>query len=618
METTPGSRNMLGNVSPSVFVLLFLTTLIAGGIIFLIRYAVSRRSRSSLEQDSSKILRQPSWSPAAAPLGFIPIPQEPPIFSHTLHNGRRIPLNKKRNKQVLLYPAHPWLTSTLRGHTGIISDMSFSNNGRYLASCADDRSLQPEEYVQNGYRHNSQRETSILSSSHSDVMPPSGVNDNRYQHGNQERNPEIQGQITIDNDTYRTNNCGEQIWQPMYFPVQNTYLHEKTQQKQDAYVNGLYFPHLWDNISFSTLCQGIAKYKLMSNDFAERGYPIELPTLPKCAMIKSITYPDNFTTAEEKNDKKDSDSGNCSSSSVDSTSECSESSSDECEKNSDKKKKSKVSGKRERKCVRCRNKFYVNYEGTYISKEHCVHHDGKLYDGSNGKTNYKYWTCCKNSELSPGCMTAKVHVWNGLKPGQYNGPLKNFVHTVPSNELEYNDIYGIDIYAIDCEMCFTHKGLELTKVTVIDLYGNLVYETLVKPKNKIIDYNTKFSGITEEQMSNVTMTLEQVQEDLLKFIHAETILLGHNLASDFRMLQLLHNNVVDTTMICPHSKGFPYCMALKTLARNSLSREIQKDTHDSLEDARTVVDIVLEKVYYDLTGLKLSSLVKKLANEESL
>ncbi|XP_050453399.1 transducin beta-like protein 2 isoform X2 [Cataglyphis hispanica] len=141
METTPGSRNMLGNVSPSVFVLLFLTTLIAGGIIFLIRYAVSRRSRSSLEQDSSKILRQPSWSPAAAPLGFIPIPQEPPIFSHTLHNGRRIPLNKKRNKQVLLYPAHPWLTSTLRGHTGIISDMSFSNNGRYLASCADDRTV---------------------------------------------------------------------------------------------------------------------------------------------------------------------------------------------------------------------------------------------------------------------------------------------------------------------------------------------------------------------------------------------------------------------------------------------------------------------------------------------
>ncbi|KAL6433228.1 hypothetical protein ACFW04_006443 [Cataglyphis niger] len=559
------------------------------------------------------------WTPSAAPLGFIPIPQEPPIFSHSVHNGRRLPLNKKRNKQVLLYPAHAWLTSTLRGHTGIIGDMSFSNNGRYLASCADDWSLQPEEFVQNGYRHNSQRETSvtsILPSSQSNV-PSSGINCNR----NQERNSEIQGQVTIDNDAYRTNNCREQIWQPMYFSAQNTYLHETTQQKQDAYVNGLHFPHLWHNISFSMLYQEIAKYKLMPCDFIERGYPIELPSWPKCAMIKNITYPNNFTTntAEEKNDKKDSDSGNCSSSSVDSTSEWKkESSSDECEKNSDKKKNSKESKKWERKCIRCRNNFYVNHKGKYISKEHCVHHDGKLYDGSNGKTNYKYWTCCKNSEFSPGCMTAKVHVWNGLKPGEYNGPLKNFVHTVPSNEWEYNDNHGIDIYAIDCEMCFTRNGLELTKVTVIDLYGNLVYDTLVKPKNKIIDYNTKFSGITEEKMSNVTVTLTQVQKDLLKFIHAETILLGHNLASDFRMLQLFHNNVVDTTMICPHSKGFPYCMALKTLARNSLNREIQKDTHDSLEDARTVVDIVLEKVYYDLTGLKLSSLVKKLTDEESL
>ncbi|XP_029679709.1 transducin beta-like protein 2 [Formica exsecta] len=134
METTSGSRNMLENVSPSVLVLLFLTTLIAGGIIFLIRYAVSRRSRSSLEQDSSKSLEySPSWSPTAPPLSFIP--QEPACYSHSFRNGRRIPLNKRRNKQ--LTPTHSWLTATLRGHTGFISDMSFSNNGRYLASCAD-------------------------------------------------------------------------------------------------------------------------------------------------------------------------------------------------------------------------------------------------------------------------------------------------------------------------------------------------------------------------------------------------------------------------------------------------------------------------------------------------
>lgn len=52
MGATPVLSSMLANVSPPILVLL--TTLIAGGIGLLIRYVVNRRSRSSLEQDSSK------------------------------------------------------------------------------------------------------------------------------------------------------------------------------------------------------------------------------------------------------------------------------------------------------------------------------------------------------------------------------------------------------------------------------------------------------------------------------------------------------------------------------------------------------------------------------------
>lgn len=36
---------------------------------------------------------------------------------------------------------HPWLVSNLKGHSGQILDMEFSSNGKYLASCADDRSV---------------------------------------------------------------------------------------------------------------------------------------------------------------------------------------------------------------------------------------------------------------------------------------------------------------------------------------------------------------------------------------------------------------------------------------------------------------------------------------------
>lgn len=32
---------------------------------------------------------------------------------------------------------HPWLLTSLKGHTGQVYDMDFSSNGKYLASCAD-------------------------------------------------------------------------------------------------------------------------------------------------------------------------------------------------------------------------------------------------------------------------------------------------------------------------------------------------------------------------------------------------------------------------------------------------------------------------------------------------
>lgn len=33
--------------------------------------------------------------------------------------------------------SHPWLLTTLKGHTGSILDMDFSSNGKYLTSCGD-------------------------------------------------------------------------------------------------------------------------------------------------------------------------------------------------------------------------------------------------------------------------------------------------------------------------------------------------------------------------------------------------------------------------------------------------------------------------------------------------
>ena len=47
------------------------------------------------------------------------------------------------------------------------------------------------------------------------------------------------------------------------------------------------------------------------------------------------------------------------------------------------------------------------------------------------------------------------------------------------------------VYAVDCEMCYTTAGLQLTRVSVIDVDLNVVYENLVFPSHPIIDYNTR-------------------------------------------------------------------------------------------------------------------------------
>lgn len=42
--------------------------------------------------------------------------------------------NSRGDKQTY---THPWLLTSLKGHSGQVLDMDFSHNGKYLASCAD-------------------------------------------------------------------------------------------------------------------------------------------------------------------------------------------------------------------------------------------------------------------------------------------------------------------------------------------------------------------------------------------------------------------------------------------------------------------------------------------------
>ena len=75
------------------------------------------------------------------------------------------------------------------------------------------------------------------------------------------------------------------------------------------------------------------------------------------------------------------------------------------------------------------------------------------------------------------------------------------------------------LYAVDCEMCLTSVGkLELTKVCVVDRDLNEIYHSFVKPRNPIVNYLTRYSGITPALLQDVETRLEDVQEALKRYL----------------------------------------------------------------------------------------------------
>ncbi|XP_048870529.1 RNA exonuclease 5-like isoform X2 [Brienomyrus brachyistius] len=151
---------------------------------------------------------------------------------------------------------------------------------------------------------------------------------------------------------------------------------------------------------------------------------------------------------------------------------------------------------------------------------------------------------------------------------------------------------GSPLFGLDCEMCVTVCGTELTRVSLVDSSGHCLLDELVKPENRILNYLTRYSGITKAMLKPVSTRLSDVQAKVIQALPHDAVLVGHSLENDLRALKLIHQHVIDTSVL--YHRKFGQKFKLKFLAEAVLNRQIQQEGrqgHDPTEDALAALDL---------------------------
>lgn len=251
----------------------------------------------------------------------------------------------------------------------------------------------------------------------------------------------------------------------------------------------------------------------------------------------------------------------------------------------------------------------------------CTHHAGKLVYPPRKKTDRvtgakdPYYSCCNEPVgTSAGCTTKETHVFKVSEA-------KRLASILQFKETPTDPAKGPQQpVCFDCEMGYTTQGLELIRLTAVSWpRGKELLDILVRPIGEILDLNSRFSGIFPEHYAKavpygtdiaaleegkVTPRMQVVESpaaarDLVfQFLQPDTPLIGHAIDNDLNACRIIHPAIIDTVLLYPPAGGLPNRMALKTLSRKFLDRDIQMGGnrgHDSKEDSVATGDLVRVK-----------------------
>lgn len=158
------------------------------------------------------------------------------------------------------------------------------------------------------------------------------------------------------------------------------------------------------------------------------------------------------------------------------------------------------------------------------------------------------------------------------------------------------------LVSVDCEMTMSDKGYELGRVSILSHNGKVLYDKIVLPENPITNYLTEYSGLSKESFEDA-ISFTTAKEEISHIIGSNTIILGHALFNDLNILKIQHEKFIDTSSIYRTKDN--HRKSLKILAKNLLQRDIQGDTHCSIEDAMACLELLALKIgeFSDLEGI---------------
>ncbi|KAI6754802.1 hypothetical protein HG530_012554 [Fusarium avenaceum] len=164
------------------------------------------------------------------------------------------------------------------------------------------------------------------------------------------------------------------------------------------------------------------------------------------------------------------------------------------------------------------------------------------------------------------------------------------------------------VIVLDCEMAYSDRDTdEAVSICVVDFFtGEVLMNKLVKPHEVIVDHRSRTHGITWRRLYKAwrqDQTLngwKETRKELFTHIDSNTVIIGHAVHNDLKVLRVCHTTVLDTMILSNNAVSGSERLSRRNWSLQSLCEELfglhiraSSKKHNALEDTMAAREIAL-------------------------